>query len=140
LSDVSFHWYRTIGQTLMSRPVLRLSDGTSEKNQIPKDFHWYKIQDLLYKRALFDLQFVHYLFLLKLKWNARSKVFYCIYRSSINPNNPVVILRFAILTNNKKWRSTSWLTMFISLFSFPTFLLFSPFRLVSHCKVKHVGT
>jgi hypothetical protein len=27
--------------------------------------------------------------------------------------------------NNKKWRSTSWLTMFNSLFSFPTFLLFS---------------
>ena len=32
--------------------------------------------------------------------------------------------------NNKKWRSTSWLTMLNSLFSFPTFLLFSPFRLV----------
>ena len=30
----------------------------------------------------------------------------------------------------KKWRSTSWLTTFNSLFSFPTFLLFSPFRLV----------
>jgi hypothetical protein len=35
-----------------------------------------------------------------------------------------------MFTNNKKWRSTSWLTMFYSLFSFPTFLLFSPFRLV----------
>ena len=35
-----------------------------------------------------------------------------------------------MFTNNKKWRSTSWLTMFNSLFSFPTFLLFSPFRLV----------
>ena len=35
-----------------------------------------------------------------------------------------------MITNNKKWRSTSWLTMFNSLFSFPTFLLFSPFRLV----------
>jgi hypothetical protein len=32
--------------------------------------------------------------------------------------------------NSKKWRSTSWLTMFNSLFSFPTFLVFSPFRLV----------
>jgi hypothetical protein len=32
--------------------VLRLSDG-----QIY--FHWYKILGLLYKRALFDLQFVH---------------------------------------------------------------------------------
>ena len=35
-----------------------------------------------------------------------------------------------MFTNNKKWRSTSWLTMLNSLFSFPTFLLFSPFRLV----------
>ena len=34
----------------------------------------YKILDLLYKRALFDLQFVHNLFWLKLKWNARSKL------------------------------------------------------------------
>ena len=32
-----------------------------------------------------------------------------------------------MFTNNKKW---SWLTMFHSLFSFPTFLLFSPLRLV----------
>jgi hypothetical protein len=63
--------------------VLRLSDGTSEKigdsqtcrydGQIY--FHWYKILDLLYKRVLFDLQFVHILFWLKLKWNARSKLF-----------------------------------------------------------------
>jgi hypothetical protein len=29
---------------------------------------------LLYKRALFDLQFVHNLFWLKLKWNARWKL------------------------------------------------------------------
>jgi hypothetical protein len=35
-----------------------------------------------------------------------------------------------MFTNNKKWRSTSWLTMFNSLFNFPTFLLFSPFKLV----------
>jgi hypothetical protein len=35
-----------------------------------------------------------------------------------------------MFTNNKKWRSTSWLTMFNSLFSVPTCLLFSPFRLV----------
>jgi hypothetical protein len=35
-----------------------------------------------------------------------------------------------MFTNNKKWRSTSWLTMLNSLFSFPTFLPFSPFRLV----------
>jgi hypothetical protein len=38
-------------------------------------FHWYKILDLLYKRVLFYLQFVHNLFWLKLKWNARSKLF-----------------------------------------------------------------
>jgi hypothetical protein len=37
-------------------------------------FHWYKILGLLYKRALFDLQFVHNSFWLKLKWNARSKL------------------------------------------------------------------
>ena len=35
-----------------------------------------------------------------------------------------------MFTNNKKWRSASWFTMFDSVFSFPTFLLFSPFRLV----------
>jgi hypothetical protein len=72
--------------------VLWLSDGTSEKIRDSKTcwyngqiyFHWYKILGLLYKRALFDFQFVHNLFWLKLKWNARSKLFYCIiYRSSI---------------------------------------------------------
>ena len=35
-----------------------------------------------------------------------------------------------MFTNNKKWRSISWFTMLNSLFSFPTFLLFSPIRLV----------
>ena len=39
--------------------------------------------------------------------------------------------QFSVMfTNNKKWRSTSRLTMLNSLFSFPTFLLFSPFKLV----------
>ena len=65
--------------------VLRLSDGTSGKNQrfpnVPVRrtnlvniiyFNRYKILGLLHKRALFDLQFVHNLFWLKLKWNARS--------------------------------------------------------------------
>jgi hypothetical protein len=50
--------------------VLRLSDGTSGKIRDSQTcsydgqiyFHWYKILGLLYKRALFDLQFVHYLF------------------------------------------------------------------------------
>ena len=62
--------------------VLRLTDGTSEKirdSQMCRYdgqiyFHWYKILGLLYKRALFDLQFVHNSFWLKLKWNARSKL------------------------------------------------------------------
>jgi hypothetical protein len=72
--------------------VLWLSDRTSEKIRDSQTcrydgqiyFHWYKILGLLYKRALFDLQFVHNLFWLKLKWNAWSKLFYCIiYRSSI---------------------------------------------------------
>ena len=50
--------------------VLRFSDGTSEKIRDSQTcrydgqiyFHWYKILGLLYKRALFDLQFVHNLF------------------------------------------------------------------------------
>jgi hypothetical protein len=72
--------------------VLRLSDGTSEKIRDSQAyrydgqiyFHWYNKLDLLYKRALFDLQFVHNLFWLKLKWNVRSKLFYCIiYCSSM---------------------------------------------------------
>jgi hypothetical protein len=46
-------------------------------------------------------------------------------------NNYYFFYKFPVMfTNNTKWRSTSWLTMFNSLFSFPTFLLFSPFRLV----------
>ena len=75
--------------------VLRLSDGTSEKIRDSQTcrydgqiyFHCYKIHKilgLLYKRAPFDLQFVHNWSWLKLKWNARSKLFYCIiYRSSM---------------------------------------------------------
>jgi hypothetical protein len=50
--------------------VLRLSDGTNEKIRDSQTcrydgqiyFHWYKILGLLYKRALFDLQFVHIYF------------------------------------------------------------------------------
>jgi hypothetical protein len=53
--------------------------------------HWYKILGLLYKRAPFDLQFVHNLFWLKLKWNVRSKLFYfIIYRSSMLCLNQVL--------------------------------------------------
>ena len=50
--------------------VLWLSDRTSEKIRDSQTcrydgqiyFHWYKILGLLYKSALFDLQFVHNLF------------------------------------------------------------------------------
>jgi hypothetical protein len=82
--------------------VLRLSDGTSEKIRDSKTcwyngqiyFHWYKILGLLHKRALFDFQFVHNLFWLKLKWNARSKLFYCIiYRSSIWSSRTLIKLK-----------------------------------------------
>jgi hypothetical protein len=66
-----------ISQKPKSSPLSYFAQKTSY-------FHWYKILGLLYKRALFDLQFVHNLFCLKLKRNARSKLFYCIiYRSSI---------------------------------------------------------
>jgi hypothetical protein len=72
--------------------VLRLSNGTSEKIRDSQTcrydgqiyFHWYKILGLLYKRALFDLQFVHNLFWLRLKWNARSKIFYWYHLSFIH--------------------------------------------------------
>ena len=68
--------------------VLRLSVGISKKIRDSQAcrydgqiyFHWYRILGLLYKRALFDLQFVHNLFWLKLKWNARSKL--SLYRLS----------------------------------------------------------
>jgi hypothetical protein len=72
--------------------VLQLSDGISEKIRYSQMcrydgqiyFHWYKIPGLFYKRALFHLQFVHNLFWLKLKWNLRWKLFYCIiYCSSM---------------------------------------------------------
>jgi hypothetical protein len=104
-----------IGQTLMSRPVL-ISSLTwmifwgfftrkvwiyqmGYQKQIY--FHWYKILGLLYKRALFDLQFVHNLFWLKLKWNARWKLLYCIiYRSSIWSS------RTLMLKKDTKQRST----------------------------------
>ena len=47
-------------------------------------FHWYKILGLLYKIVLFNLQYVHNLFWLKLKWNARSKLFYWYHLSCID--------------------------------------------------------
>ena len=68
--------------------VLWLPDRTSEKIRDSQAcqydgqiyFHWYKILGCCIK----DLQFVQNLFWLKLKWNARSKLFYCIiYCSSM---------------------------------------------------------
>jgi hypothetical protein len=50
----------------------------------------YKIMGLLYKRALFDLQFVHNLFWLKLKWNARSKLVSFIVSPNLNNTAPSI--------------------------------------------------
>jgi hypothetical protein len=85
LSGTSENWRRT------SRSCITIIRRNKWKNQrfpnVPVRrtnpvniiyFNRYKILGLLYKRALFDLQFVHNLFWLKLKWNARSKLFYCI--------------------------------------------------------------
>jgi hypothetical protein len=65
----------------------------SGKNQFGPEKHWFPpnrqsvIKYWAYcikEPSLFDLQFVHNLFWLKPKWNARSKLFYCIiYRSSM---------------------------------------------------------
>jgi hypothetical protein len=65
-----------IGQTLMSRPDILVIDFYALHIRTIHCHHWYKILVLLYKRALFGLQFVHNLFWLKLKWNTRSKLFY----------------------------------------------------------------
>jgi hypothetical protein len=81
LSDTSENWRRT------SRSCITVARRDKWKNQIPKRAGTTDKSistGLLYKRALFYLQFVHNLFWLKLKWNPRSKLFYCIiYRSSM---------------------------------------------------------
>jgi hypothetical protein len=109
--------------------VLRLSDGTSEKIRDSQTcryneqiyFHWYKILGLLYKRALFDLQFVHNLFWLKLKWNARSKLFYCIIlRSSIWSSRTLTKLK-----SQSQKRFKGILSTKIVIFSYPKLLSFS---------------
>jgi hypothetical protein len=78
-SGTSENWRRT------SRSCITVVWRDKWKSQIPKSISTgikYCL-GLLYKRAVFDLQFVHNLFWLKLKWNTRSKFFYCIiYRSS----------------------------------------------------------
>ena len=83
--------------------------------------HWYKILGLLYKRALFDLQFVHNLFWLKLKWNARSKLFYCIIlRSSIWSSRTLTKLK-----SQSQKRFKGILSTKIVIFSYPKLLSFS---------------
>jgi hypothetical protein len=65
-----------ISQKPKSSPLSYFAQKTS-LNLAP---NWYPI--IFTCPSLFDLQFVHNLFWLKLKWNARSKLFYCIiYRS-----------------------------------------------------------
>jgi hypothetical protein len=45
--------------------------------------YWYFRSLKRFWEILFDLQFVHYLFWLKLKWNARSKLFYWYHLSCL---------------------------------------------------------
>ena len=66
----SLHWkWRTGNQYRVTAAENRMRSQASTLTFVR--YHWYK-------RALFDLQFVHKLFWLKLKWNARSKLFCCI--------------------------------------------------------------
>ena len=83
LSCTSENWRRTSRSCITGQ--VKKSDSQTCRYDGQIYFHWYKILGLLYKRALFDLQFVHNLFWLKLKWNARSKLFYLhsIYRYSM---------------------------------------------------------
>ena len=85
MSGTSENWRRTSRSCIMivRRDKWKKSDSQTCRYDGQIYSHWYKILGLLYKRALFDLQFVHNLFWLKLKWIARSKLFYCIYRSSM---------------------------------------------------------
>jgi hypothetical protein len=85
LSGTSENWRRTIRSciTVVRRDKWKKSDSQTCRYDGQINFHWYTILGLLYKRALFDLQFVHNLSWLKLKWNTRSKLFYfIIYCSS----------------------------------------------------------
>ena len=82
LYGTSENWRRTSRSciTVVRRDKWKSRDSQTCRYDGQIYFHWYKILGLLYERALF----VHNLFWLKLKWNARSKLFYCIiYRSSI---------------------------------------------------------
>ena len=78
LSGISENWRRTSRSciTIVRRDKWKNPQTCRYAGQIY--FHLHKILGLLYKRALFDLQFDHNLFWLKLKWNARSKLFYCV--------------------------------------------------------------
>jgi hypothetical protein len=110
LSDCPVPVKTDVGQVDL---VLQLYDGTSEKIRDSQPcrydgqiyFHWYKILGLLYKRALFDLQFAHNLFWLKLKWNARSKLFICIiYRSSIWSSKTLTKLKSQSQKRFNEWK------------------------------------
>jgi hypothetical protein len=103
--QIYFHWYKILGLLskralfdLQYNCVVKLDWGEGKGSwsyvvlfciylciqcltplMLKVQNHTHKILGLLSKRALFDLQFVHNLFWLKLKWNARSKLFYWMY-------------------------------------------------------------
>ena len=89
LKFVRYQWKLTSDKSILHYgcPTGQVKKSDSQTCQYDGQIysHWYKILGLLYKRALFDIQFVHNLFWLKLKWNARSKLFYLhmIYRYSM---------------------------------------------------------
>jgi hypothetical protein len=92
LSDTSENWRRTSRSciTVIRRDKWKKSDSQTcgYYGQIYFHCHWYKILGLLYKRALFDLQFVHNLFWLKTKVKRQIKTVlftyhFMIYRYSM---------------------------------------------------------
>ena len=78
MSDTSENWRRTSRSCIMvvRRDKWKIRDSQTCRYDGQIYFHWYKILGLLYKIVLFNLQFVHNLFWLKLKWNVRSKLSY----------------------------------------------------------------
>jgi hypothetical protein len=79
LTFVRYQWKLTSRSCITGYPTgqVKKSDSQTCRYDGQIYFHWYTILSLFYKRALFDLRFVHNLFWLKLKWNARSKLLYC---------------------------------------------------------------
>jgi hypothetical protein len=109
LSGTSENWRRT------SRSCITVVRRDKWKNQrfpnVPvRQTNLFPL-GLLYKRALFDLQFVHNLFWLKLKWNAKSKLFYCIiYRSSMLwwSSRTLIKLKSQSQKRFKEWKYQYW--------------------------------